>query len=39
MFHSDLELLLTGRLLSPKGYAVVFVTGLVIGLVTGWLAA
>lgn len=38
MMKRDFELLLMGRLLSPKGYAAVFLAGLVIGLVVGWLA-
>ncbi len=38
MFRSNLELLLTGRMLSAKGYAAVFVVGLIIGLIVGWLA-
>ena len=38
MFRNNLELLLTGRMLSPKGYAAVFVFGLVIGIIVGWLA-
>lgn len=31
MFKSDLELLLTGRLLSAKAYAVVFLIGVLVG--------
>lgn len=38
MFRSDIDLLLTGRMLSAKGYAAVFAVGLIIGLVVGWLA-
>ena len=33
MFKSDLELLLTGRLLSAKAYAVVFLLGVLVGVV------
>lgn len=32
MFKSDLELLLTGRLLSAKAYALVFLLGVLVGI-------
>lgn len=37
MFKSDLELFLAGRLLSGKAYALVFASGIVIGVVAAWL--
>lgn len=37
VFKSNLELLLTGRLLSSKAYAIVFVAGIVIGVAAAWL--
>lgn len=33
MFKSDLKLLLTGRLLSVKAYAAVFLLGVLVGIV------
>lgn len=33
MFKSDLELFLKGRLLSAKAYAVVFLLGVLVGIV------
>ena len=37
MFNSNLDLLLTGRLLSSKAYAIFFAAGVVIGLAAAWL--
>lgn len=37
MFKSNLELLLTGRALSAKGYAIVFAAGIVIGVAAAWM--
>lgn len=37
MFKSNLELLLTGRMLSSKAYAIVFAAGIVIGVAAAWL--
>lgn len=35
--RNELELFLTGRFLSPSGYAFVFVVGMVVGLIIGLL--